>query len=87
MNPSYDFGRSTWAGANVSGRQLDDSYKNSGQYRSLVSVNKPPPGSFQPTNWMTTNQIVYKAGPVIARARSMADLYRDLNTRQNQAIY
>ena len=58
------------------------------QYRSLMSVNKPPPGknkkvhlgfirysfstisgSYQPTSWMTTNQIVYKADPVIQRAK------------------
>ena len=62
MNPGYDFGRRTWAGANVSGKPLDDnnrryltfsSYKTYyislyiyyfSQYRSLLSLNKPPPG-------------------------------------------
>ena len=58
---------------------------NSSQYRSLLSLNKPPPGktvgcagpvlspilgSFQPTQWITTNQLVYRAEPVIQRARS-----------------
>ena len=141
MNPGYDFGRRTWAGANVSGKPLDD---NNRRYRTLSSFKtynislhllfqsvqiavvsqqtstrynlhfvcqtccscccclqdhfNPRSGS-QPTNSCTEqSQSFREQGGLQIRKiinfynflqlyRSMADLYRDLNVKQNESIY
>ena len=44
MNPGYDFGRRTWAGANVSGKPLDD---NNRRFLTLSSIRTLLDLSFQ----------------------------------------
>lgn len=81
MNHSEEFGRVTWAGANMPTSWANHSGQNAPgerHWNAIVDNNSNIGLQDSSTVWLTTNQRVYQSEPVYERARKMMDLKREV---------
>merc|ERR1712154_328686 len=78
MNHSEEFGRASWAGAEMPVSWRGTTAAGHEKWKSMIDLSPPVRGQAPSSTWMTTNQRVYQADPVFERARNLCDMRREL---------